>query len=259
VAAPLSSRFTDRALVSRAVIEADYLISLPKLKTHCLTLITAGVKNMYGILVGAEKARFHYLGRTKEGFSELLVDVFAVRPPDLTIIDAVCAMEGDGPSQGTLRRLSLILAGDNAVATDAVAARLLGVPAENVRHLALAAARGLGILDERRIELDGRFEAVRGFRLPSNFSLGLMSALSNRLVFNIFRRSRLRINPRLCTRCGECRRACPFGAILIRGSSFGIRKSLCRSCFCCQEVCPAGAVKVHGALGTYRRLREIVR
>lgn len=253
---PLRSSIAGETVVSRDVLEADYLISVPKMKTHCLTLLTGGVKNHYGIVAGAEKARLHYAARTQERFSELLVDVFAVRPPDLTVMDAVVAMEGDGPSHGTLREVGLVIAANDAVALDAVAARLMGIRPERIHHLRTAAARGLGTIADAEIVIDGELRPRTGFRLPSTFRAGLMSAIANRVVFNLLHRSRLRVNVRKCRGCGECERACPSGAMQRQGERYVIDPRRCHHCFCCSELCPAGAVEVQGALGGLLRRQK---
>jgi NAD-dependent dihydropyrimidine dehydrogenase PreA subunit len=238
-----------KVVVSRHVMEADFVISVPKMKTHCLTLLTGGIKNMYGILAGGEKARLHYVARRKAAFSEALIDVYSIRPPDLAVMDAVVAMEGDGPSHGVLRPAGRILASDNAVALDAAAARVMGVPPGKVGHLAVAGTRGLGPLEESGMEVDGDISAVEGFALPSTFRLGLMTVLSNWAVFNMLHRSRIQVNREECTACGECQAACPAGAIEEDGGACRIDGDRCHQCFCCYELCPAGAVKVRGALG----------
>jgi uncharacterized protein (DUF362 family)/ferredoxin len=249
----LRSRIAQEVVVSRAVLEADYVVSVPKLKTHCLTLLTGAVKNMYGVLAGAEKARLHWEARTPERFAELLADVYAVRRPDLAVMDAVVAMEGDGPSHGRLRDVGLVLASDDPVALDATAARIAGVAPERVAHLRLAAARGLGRIAAGEIRVDGPLATVPGFRLPSTFRAGVLGALSNLVVFNLLHRSRLRVNVRKCRRCGECERACPSGAMGRRDGAFAIDTGRCHLCFCCSELCPAGAVEVQGALGALLR------
>ncbi len=246
---PLTSRFADQAVVSRHLLEADYVISLPKLKTHCLTLLTGAVKNMYGVLSGGEKLKFHTAARARKDFAEALVDVYSIRPPDLAVVDAVTAMEGDGPSGGSLRQVGLLLASDNPVAADAAAAALMGVEALKVEHLAIAEERGLGPATPGRYLLDGDLAPVTGFRLPSTFRMGVMNALANRVVFSFLHRSRLQVIEDRCACCGECLEACPAGAVETGEGAYHIDNEICHQCFCCYEICPEGAVQIRGPLG----------
>lgn len=249
----LPSGIGGRAVVSREVVDADVLITVPKLKTHCLTLLTGAVKNSYGILAGAEKARLHHAAGTARRFAQVLVDVYAVRPPDLAVMDAVDAMEGDGPTHGRIRRLGLLLASRDPVALDATAARIVGVAPERVEHLRVAAERGLGAIAAADVRVDGPADPVPGFALPSTFRAGVLTWLSNHLVFNALHRSRLRVDVRRCRRCGACAAACPTGAMALRDGEYAIDAARCLHCFCCSELCPAGAVEVQGALGALLR------
>ncbi|MCJ7594840.1 MAG: DUF362 domain-containing protein, partial [Desulfobacterales bacterium] len=112
--------------VSRAVIEADIMISLPKFKTHGLTVVTGAIKNNYGILPGAQKARLHRAAGSAVRFNEMVVDVFRLRVPDFFLVDAVVGMEGNGPASPDLRNIGMILASDYGVAMDAVMAAMMG-------------------------------------------------------------------------------------------------------------------------------------
>lgn len=241
------------AVVSRAVLEADYLITVPKLKTHCLTLLTGAVKNSYGILAGAEKARLHAAARSPARFAEALIDVYAVRPPDLALMDAVVAMAGDGPTHGRPHRLGLFLASADPVALDATAARIVGVDPARVEHLRVAAGRGLGAIAAEAIAVDGDHAPAAGFDLPSTFRAGLLTWAVNAVVFRILHRSRLRVNVRKCRRCGACAAACPAGAMQVREGEYRIDAARCQHCYCCSELCPAGAVEVLGAVGALVR------
>ena len=95
--------FMPSVSVSRAVLEADIVISLPKFKTHGLTVVTGAIKNSYGLLPGAQKAMLHRIAGSAERFQEMVVDVFRLRVPDLFLVDAVVGMEGNGPASPDLR------------------------------------------------------------------------------------------------------------------------------------------------------------
>ncbi len=130
--------------LSRAVLEADIIISLPKFKTHGLTIMTGAIKNSYGFLPGAQKARLHKAAGSPARFHEMIVDVFRLRVPDLFIVDAVVGMEGNGPASTELRDIGLILASDNAVALDAVIATMMGCDPARLGFLRKAKSVGLG-------------------------------------------------------------------------------------------------------------------
>ncbi|WP_054700724.1 DUF362 domain-containing protein, partial [Desulfosarcina cetonica] len=139
VTVPFNPDYMPAVQVSRAVMEADVVISLPKFKTHGLTVMTGAIKNSYGILPGAQKARLHKLAGNPPRFHELIVDVFRLRVPDLFIVDAVVGMQGNGPASTELRDIGLILAADNAVALDAVIATMMGLDPGRLRFLQRAA------------------------------------------------------------------------------------------------------------------------
>lgn len=84
--------------LSRIVREADIIISLPKFKTHGLTVMTGAIKNSYGLLPGAQKAKLHKAAGNPERFHEVIVEVFRLRVPDFFLVDAVVGMEGNGPA-----------------------------------------------------------------------------------------------------------------------------------------------------------------
>ena len=143
-------KFMPTVSVSQAVLDADIVISLPKFKTHGLTVLTGAIKNSYGILPGAQKAMLHKAAGSPERFHEVIVDVFRLRVPDLFIVDAVVGMEGNGPASPDLRDIGLILASDNAVAVDAVIATMMGCDPGRLRFLQKAKEAGSGRLRTQR-------------------------------------------------------------------------------------------------------------
>lgn len=234
-----SSRFVSSFLVSRAFLEADYLIDLPCLKTHALTMLTGAVKNMFGMVAGTQKARLHLAAPTRNRFSELLVDLYQVRPPDLVIMDALWAMEGNGPTHGQLRRLDTILAGTDGVAVDATAARMVGFDPAEIRHLVVAAERGLGQIAADRIEVRGPFQVVPDFRPPAGFTA---SPEEQGRILATMGNLKPVLRAESCVQCGDCAASCPPRAITL--NPYPEVGEGCISCYCCVELCAEGAMEV---------------
>jgi uncharacterized protein (DUF362 family)/NAD-dependent dihydropyrimidine dehydrogenase PreA subunit len=228
--------------LSRAVLESDIIISLPKFKTHGLTVITGAVKNSYGFLPGAQKARLHRAAASPERFHEMLVDVFRLRVPDLFLVDAVVGMEGNGPVSPDLRDIGLILASDNGIALDAVIATMMGCEPGRLRFLQKAKEVGLGDYDLNTIEVIGELKPLPDFKLPP---LSGEKDFNNKNIQEVLRsRSILRpqANPDLCTGCGDCIEQCPVSALSMSNGLPWVDAELCITCFCCQEICPEKAM-----------------
>ncbi len=237
-----------RLALARPYLEADRVINLPKLKTHEMMTITCGVKNLFGAVVGTGKAAWHLkAGADRELFARMLLEIYLLRQPDLTIVDAITAMEGNGPGSGDPRQVGLLLAGDNALAVDLIAADILGIP-EKLRYVERVALKlRIAGADRATVETVGlplEEARVAGFRLPhlSDVQFGLPVFLKNRLRHYLT--SRPVANPELCRLCGICRDACPPRAIEIGDGKLRFDYHRCIRCFCCRELCPDGALDV---------------
>jgi len=251
---PLKSRFVSELPMARAILEADAVVSLPKMKTHSLTVLTGAVKNMFGMVAGAGKGGAHRAAPGIRDFGEILADIFAARPPDLTIMDAVVAMEGSGPSGGDPVLLGRILAGTNAVAVDAVMGRIMGYPPQEVHHLRIAARRGLGPLDQDAIELIGSLPAGRRFKLPRTAQrLRFVGRFVNERVFRLVTDTTLHLDQEKCKGCKICVEGCPTGAMRMGENFPAVDEDVCIKCFCCQELCPESAWEARGFFGRFIR------
>jgi uncharacterized protein (DUF362 family) len=137
----------------RSVAEADFVVSMPKLKTHHWMGLTATMKNLYGVLPGLvygwPKNVLHHAG-----IPQTVYDINASLPQRIGIIDGIDCMEGDGPILGSRKAMGLIVVGCNLPAIDATVARIIGLSPERVPYLALANGR-LGPIAESRIEQMG--------------------------------------------------------------------------------------------------------
>lgn len=234
--------------IARPAVQADLVINLPRLKTHMVTLLTGAVKNMFGVIPGFRKGAFHKEAPRPESFSRIIVDIFSAVQPHLTIMDAIVVMEGDGPSRGRPRRLGLLLASTDAVAVDAVAAEIVGVPAEDVPTTRLAAEAGLGIGWPQGIRIVGESiesVAVAPFQLTSNRRMEVLPPLIAGLLGPFFWMKPF-IEGGKCEQCDACVDNCPTRAIARRGGGEPPRvdDELCITCWCCHEGCPSGAISI---------------
>lgn len=234
----VNSRYVDKVRFSRIVLEADYIISLPRFKTHSLTQLTGGMKNTYGYIAGGDKSRLHTRARGTRQFSELVVDIFAFRPPDLTIVDGLTAMEGEGPSSSELRPLGRLIASYSAVAADSAIARIMGRSEADIFQIRYARARGL----YGGVQIEGDASPLPDFNMPFGGLRHLVAPLVNTVAFR-YTHPRPRIDIEKCVRCMRCVEACPLQAI---DDTPRIDRDRCISCYCCQEMCVYDAVIISG-------------
>ncbi|MFP4049681.1 MAG: DUF362 domain-containing protein [Desulfovermiculus sp.] len=252
VPCPVSSKYFDHVTVSRQVLEADVLINIPKLKTHTLTVLTAGIKNTFGYVVGGDKMRIHAACPRPRQFAKALVDIYSIRPPDLTILDAVVGMQGNGPANGSPVVLGKIMASSNAVSLDAAAVSFLGQKPTSVPHIREAGKRGLGEIDPDRMQIQGELEPVAGFRFPQTFLPGLSGLVLNRCLSRWINCLPEVVSSR-CVQCGLCVAHCPVGAMHMTRTGPAVRSETCIHCYCCQELCPEDAILLKGRLLRFLR------
>jgi len=122
----------------RSVLETDFVVSMPKVKTHHWSGVTLSMKNMFGVVPGAKygwpKNLLHW-----KGIERSILDICATLPVHFVIADGIVAMEGNGPLNGTARRLNRIILADDPVAADATCARLMGLDPGKITHIRVAA------------------------------------------------------------------------------------------------------------------------
>ncbi|MBF0482497.1 MAG: DUF362 domain-containing protein [Desulfovibrionaceae bacterium] len=239
---PFNPAYQATLSVSKAVLDADLFISLPKFKTHGLTVITGAIKNSYGILPGAQKALLHRLAGDPARFQDVVVDVFRLRPPDLIIVDAVLGMQGNGPASTELRWIGKLLAADNAVAMDAVICRMMGLDPALLPSMRKAVGLGLGDFAEETIECAGELTPIADFKLPPLSGEGLSRLRSIQELLETRAAMRPAADPARCTACGACIAQCPVQALAFQDNLPVVDASKCIACFCCQEMCPEKAI-----------------
>ncbi len=243
--------------IAEDALAADAVINLPKLKSHSQMLLTLGVKNLYGCVVGLTKAEWHYrTGVDREMFARLLVTVYGTVCPAVTLLDGILALEGDGPGTGgTPREIGVLMASADAVSLDETVCRMLGIPADDL--LTNRVARQMGVTDgDARVI--GELPAVEGFRFPEMVPL----LFGPRPLHGFLRRHLVQrpcCDEKRCRLCGECWEICPAKAITRGKKAPHFDYDACIRCYCCVEVCPHGALRAAETLPGWIVRRYLIR
>jgi len=243
--------------LARAVVEADVVLNLCKLKTHALMALTLATKNTFGAVVGLRKAAWHLeAGRDPVQFGRMLNDVALRVAPALSIADAVVAMEGNGPGAGDPRAVGLLAASPDMTALDQFLCEVVGFPPSELATLRLEWEVNGGPvafapplyqgppLAELRVPNFRFAKPVTGDPVPAPFQ-----SLTRRLM-----ETRPVIKKSACTACKLCVTHCPATAMALPEGAKAptIFRGACIHCFVCQEICPEGAIGV--GKGLVRRM-----
>lgn len=234
--------------VAKAVLDADVVINLPKVKTHSMMLLTLGVKNMFGCVPGMRKAQWHLRAGTDHAFfAGMLAELCQLVKPALTIADGVIGMEGEGPGSGDPRHLGLIVASGNPYALDTAICQIIGAPMDKVPTIQAAQQRGFAGADPKQIKVVGhKIEngEIAPFRLPTRFDTQWnLPGFVKKSLKHVFVPKPV-IKGDLCKVCMACAEVCPPQAISVTDKKIRIDHRSCIRCYCCQEVCPEGAVRL---------------
>ncbi len=238
--------------VASAVMEADVLVSLPRLKTHGMTSYTGAIKNQFGCIPGLKKAAWHGRMPRVKDFSRMLLDINKLVDTKFAILDGIVAMEGNGPKNGRPNPMETLIMGESLSAVDSLAATLIGYNPEEIPYLLEARESGFGPTDLKQIEVLGesveemtpeQFVRVRG-RSHVRFKDGLAGRLVQKAIA-----PKPVLIPELCIGCKQCGDICPEKPKVIdfideNGPKPHWHYDECIRCFCCQEICPVGAIEI---------------
>jgi len=228
--------------IAEDAARADFIVNLPKLKTHSQMLLTLAVKNLFGCVVGVRKLEWHMrAGIDRQAFARLIARIGLSLSPAFNILDGVLAMEGQGPGKrGIPRELCVMLAASDPFALDQAVCRMIALDPAAVPVLKAAGELGFPIPEAR---IDGVLPEIHDFRLPRRTSLVYGPKFTHRFI----RRQVLQrpvCDPALCRQCGQCLSICPAGAIVPEEKPIDFDYDRCIRCYCCIEVCPFGAIDI---------------
>jgi len=240
-----------RLTLCRSMVEADCLVSVSKFKSHRFMNVTGPIKNLYGAIPGTTKLAYHSRFDAELGFADLVVDVHLAAAADFHVLDAIDVIDGDGSRKGTLRKMGVLAAGENAFALESLILGVAGLEPTDSKPLHAAIRRGICPPGSGWYEVlgDGVESSCGGdFELPSEnlFSERALALLSGRL-------SRLITAtphplPGVCTCCGKCAEVCPRGAISMGRKAAVVDLRKCIRCFCCDELCEFKAIGIRRPL-----------
>ena len=215
-----------------------------------MTILSAGIKNLFGCVPGLQKPEMHYRYPNIDDFSNMLVELAQTVKPDITVIDAIDGMEGNGPNAGDPRHLGLTFASRDVFTQDCFAASYIGLDPDRIPMLKIAKAKGLAKPEEAELIGDGRDAAAIAFKLPSSSNIDFLTGVPDfiRVPLNTAANALLKPMPKLtrekCIGCGKCAESCPPQIITISDKKAHFKRKGCISCFCCQEMCPAHAIEI---------------
>ena len=248
VTLPQAKRCRELSVVE-PFLDRDYLIDLPKLKTHSMVGFSGAVKNLFGTVPGLQKPELHCRFPEREPFSEMLCDLCHFLGPDLSLMDGIWAMEGNGPTGGQRRDLHVIAGSESPWALDVAAASLVGLEPEKITMLREGHERGYGPLDLSELELVG--DPMETLLAPDFLKAEASSTdFIDRLPKFLRPAAKKlatpypRIDKKRCVGCGKCAESCPQHTISLRDGKAVIRYQNCIRCFCCHEMCPKHVVQI---------------
>jgi len=241
--------------VINPITQADAVFNLCKMKTHLYMHVTGAVKNHFGIIPGLSKVGFHAKLFNKERFADMLLDLSLYVAPRLTIMDAVLAMEGEGPgASGTPRHVGLLLASTSDLALDVVAGEIMGLPPEHNPVLMAAKRREVSPYKIEDVNVIGEELSglkISDYKFPSTVK-GFSKTVEKSPVIRNLLKSALTKYPvaakERCLGCGMCAAACPQKMITMitqKGKKIAdINLKDCIRCYCCHELCPHKAIDI---------------
>ena len=241
--------------VIKPITQADGVFNLCKMKTHMLMHVTGAVKNCFGIIPGLSKVGYHAKMYKKSSFADMLLDLTLYVSPRLSIMDAVLAMEGEGPgASGTPRQVGLLLASTSPLALDVVAGEIMGLPRDLNPVLMAAEKRGMTPYRIEDVNIIG--EELAPLIIPDYKFTATVDALVRKAGKSAKdggapapeQAQYPVVSEEKCIGCGICVDSCPQKTIALetlQGKSHAvIDPENCIRCYCCHELCPHAAIEI---------------
>jgi len=255
---PEGAKKLRRFHIPRILSEAC-LINLPVLKTHVVSTMTLGMKNVMGILPRPDRRSMHTFG-----IDQSIVDMNRGIKPDLTIVDGSVGQDGEGPLYGDKADLEVLVAGRDSLAVDLVCCQLVGVKPRDIPHLKLAleqlgkpswtvVGEDVGVIKKFRLPAQKPlYRFIFWMMYPLDYPYTWIAERGKHFCTTLYSTglvgTRPQIQAELCTHCGKCVEACPLPNV-IDLTTLKVNYTTCQRCLLCYEACPEHAISVKGYSG----------
>jgi uncharacterized protein (DUF362 family)/NAD-dependent dihydropyrimidine dehydrogenase PreA subunit len=231
--------------ITSFIDDVDYIINMPKMKTHGLMKITGAVKNCYGFIPGFQKALYHTKGKDDVTFGELLIDIYLQCKDKIVIniMDAIVGMEGEGPGNGDPKNTGLVIASVDAIALDVIQSSIMGFDPLKIQTINAAVKRKLIGMDNIRIIGDYKDSSIPILNYtPPGANKGIKSFIKTAKSYIIKTPVLIpEVDKDKCIKCSICAKLCPVQCITLQPYPT-FDRSICIKCYCCHEHCPQGAI-----------------
>lgn len=235
---------------AEAFTQADIVVSAAKLKSHQLMKYTGAIKNLFGLMVGLEKAQCHYRFPNPDDFGKFLIDLILAAKPQYAFMDAIMGMDGPGgPGSGDPIALNFLAASDNILALDWICSSAVGYNPNEINYLQDALQRGIWLSNAEEIQTVGavieeihndKFRTVKSNAMFGNSVPSILKPLAKIVLTKT-----PHFNSKKCVKCGKCKEICPAKVIEMNGKNGTAKLADCKKClhcFCCHEICPKAAI-----------------
>jgi ferredoxin len=238
--------------VAHIINEVDFIINLPKLKTHELMLFTGAIKNIFGLIPSINKVLFHTKFPDRNKLAGFFVDLEEAVKPQFHILDGIVSMEGPGPGNGFPKKTGILMASVNPLALDITACTIIGYDPMVIPTNRIAMERGKLLRNSDEIVYRGvnpETLLIKNFRkISGGGGAGIVMRYLKKKISFLRRFDKIPVfDPGLCTSCMKCVNVCPVEALTAdktKKNTILLDNKVCIRCYCCHELCRDRAIEI---------------
>ena len=237
--------------IIKPIVDADVIVNICKLKTHSLTKLSCGVKNLFGAVPGVEKFEMHARFPEQTDFVEMICDLCQMlytKKQMITVCDGITGMEGNGPTGGTPKDYGVLMTSLSPFCLDLAAEAILAFDG-TVPMVTASKERALCPENADKLQIIGdsiNACIISDVILPDTQKFNVLRSLPDLFGGKAakFFEPKPAVNTKTCIGCGVCERSCPQHTIIIKNKKAKINYKKCIRCYCCQELCPINSIKI---------------